>query len=61
MSTQKFEATPTASESLDLDDISAESMQQAWQNYESKAEYKQFNKHDMIESMQVPSSANSHK
>lgn len=53
MSTKKFDATPTASESLSLDEISTESMQQAWKAYESKPEYKDFNKHDLIESLQT--------
>ena len=54
MSTTKFEATPTASEGIDLTDISAESVKDAWKNYEAKPEFKDFNKHDMIESMQSP-------
>ena len=28
-----------------------ENIKEAWQAYEAKAEYKDFNKHDMIESM----------
>lgn len=52
MTTQKFDATPTPSESITLDDISDDSVKKAWKDYEAKAEYKNFNKHDMIESMQ---------
>ena len=52
MTIQKFDATPTPSESLDLTDISKEKVAAAWKQYESKPEYKDFNKHDMIESMQ---------
>jgi hypothetical protein len=52
MTTKKFDATPTATESMNLDDISSENVKQAWQAYEAKPEYKDFNKHDLIESMQ---------
>ncbi len=52
MTIKKFDATPTPSESLSLDDISTENMQQAWKGYENKPEYKAFNKHDLIESLQ---------
>ena len=52
MTTQKFDATPTASEGLNLDEISKDNVKEAWSGYESKAEYKKFNKHDLIESMQ---------
>ena len=51
MTTQKFDATPTATEGLNLDNISADTVKAAWSSYESKAEYKKFNKHDLIESM----------
>ena len=51
MTTQKFDATPTPSEGITLDDISEDKMKEAWRDYEAKPEYKQFNKHDMIESM----------
>ncbi|EZQ11496.1 MULTISPECIES: NF038105 family protein [unclassified Acinetobacter] len=54
MSIQKFEATPTPGEAIDLNEISSESSKEAWKQYEAKPEYKEFNKHDMIESMQVP-------
>ena len=53
MTTQKFDATPTPSEGINLDDISDDSVKKAWQDYEAKAEYKKFNKHDLIESMQT--------
>ena len=51
MTTLKFDATPTAGESITLDDISEDKMKEAWKPYEAKAEYKDFNKHDLIESM----------
>lgn len=54
MSIQKFDATPTSGEAIDLKAISSESSKEAWKQYEVKAEYKEFNKHDMIESMQHP-------
>ena len=40
MTTQKFDATPTPSEGINLDDISDDSVKKAWQDYEAKAEYK---------------------
>ncbi len=52
MTTQKFDATPTPNEAITLDEISADHVKQAWQGYEAKPEYKDFNKHDLIESMQ---------
>ncbi|RKG32644.1 NF038105 family protein [Acinetobacter tianfuensis] len=52
MTTQKFDATPTPTEGINLDEISADKMKEAWSSYESKPEYKKFNKHDLIESMQ---------
>ena len=52
MTTKKFDATPTPNESLSLDEISSETMEHAWQGYEIKPEYKDYNKHDLIESMQ---------
>ena len=52
MTTTKFEATPTPNESIDLNEISAENVKDAWKNYEAKPEFKEFNKHDLIESMQ---------
>ena len=54
MTTTKFEATPTPNESIDLNEISAENVKDAWKNYEAKPEFKKFNKHDLIESMQNP-------
>ena len=52
MTTQKFDATPTPNEAINLDDISDEKVKEAWKAYEAKPEYKKFNKHDLIESMQ---------
>ena len=52
MTTQKFDATPTPNEAMNLDDISEEKVKEAWKAYEAKPEYKKFNKHDLIESMQ---------
>ncbi|OTG76765.1 hypothetical protein B9T23_07140 [Acinetobacter terrae] len=52
MTTQKFDATPTPNEAMSLDDISDEKVKEAWKAYEVKPEYKKFNKHDLIESMQ---------
>lgn len=54
MTTQKFEATPTPSEAINLDGISLDTANDAWKEYEAKPEYKKFNKHDMIESLQSP-------
>lgn len=52
MTTLMFDATPTPSEGIDLKDISSDKSKEAWKAYEAKPEYKDFNKHDMIESMQ---------
>lgn len=52
MTTKKFDATPTAGEPINVDEISKENVQEAWKDYEAKPEYKDFNKHDLIESMQ---------
>ena len=52
MSIKNFEATPTPSEPISLDEISRENVEDAWKDYEAKPEYKNFNKHDTIESMQ---------
>jgi hypothetical protein len=52
MTTLKFDKTPTPNEAISLDDISAEKVQAAWQGYEAKPEYKNVNKHDMIEALQ---------
>ena len=52
MTTKTFDAMPTAGEAITLDAISKENVQEAWREYEAKPEYKEFNKHDLIESMQ---------
>lgn len=52
MTTLKFDATPTPTEALTLEGISSENSKAAWREYEAKPEYKDFNKHDLIESMQ---------
>lgn len=54
MTTQRFDATPTPNEAMSLDEISTENVKEAWKDYEAKPEFKEFNKHDMIESMQSP-------
>lgn len=54
MTIQKFEATPTPTEGINLTNISSEKSKEAWKEYETKPEFKKFNKHDMIESMQHP-------
>jgi hypothetical protein len=59
MSTQNFEDTPTAGEPINLEEISKEKVKEAWKDYEAKPEYKEFNKHDLIESMQPPSTPES--
>lgn len=51
MTTVKFDQVPTDIEKTTVDEIQQDSVKQAWQPYEAKPEYKQFNKHDMIESM----------
>lgn len=53
MTTKTFDAMPSSTEAIDLQDISSESVKNAWKDYVDKPEYKTFNKHDMIESMQV--------
>ena len=53
MTTKTFDAMPSTTEAIDLQDISSESVKNAWKDYADKPEYKTFNKHDMIESMQV--------
>lgn len=40
MTTKKFDATPTAGEPINLEEISKESVQEAWKDYEAKPEYK---------------------
>ena len=52
MTIQKFDATPSPTEGISLDEISAEKVKEAWSGYDAKPEYKKFNKHDLIESMQ---------
>lgn len=52
MTTQKFDATPTPNEGMSLEDISEAKVKEAWQGYESKPEYKDVNKHDLIEALQ---------
>ena len=54
MTTLTFDATPTPTEGIDLKRISLDKSKEAWKAYEAKPEYKDFNKHDMIESMQSP-------
>ena len=53
MTIQKFEATPTGGEAFDVHSVRDEKSKEAWKEYEAKPEYKKFNKHDMIESMQA--------
>lgn len=52
MTTKKFDEMPTPSEAIDLHEISEESIKLAWEGYAVKPEYKNFNKHDLIESVQ---------
>lgn len=54
MTTKTFGAIPTPNEPINLDEISKESVDEAWKGYEAKPEYKEFNKHDLIESMHPP-------
>ena len=51
MTTMKFDRMPSEIEETNVNEIEKENIKQAWQAYESKAEYKDFNKHDLIESM----------
>lgn len=51
MTVKTFDTVSTPSEPLTVNDISPENVQKAWQSYEAKPEYKEFNKHDMIDSM----------
>ena len=37
MTTKKFDATPTPSEGLNLDDISSDNVKAAWSGYEAKS------------------------
>lgn len=52
MTTKKFDEMPSPNEGIDLKDISADKVKDAWKDYADKPEYKAFNKHDLIESMQ---------
>ncbi|MBF7682075.1 NF038105 family protein [Acinetobacter sp. B5B] len=53
MTTKNFDEMPTATESLDISEISEESSRQAWADYEiNNPQYKQYNKHDLIEALQ---------
>ncbi|WP_151722204.1 NF038105 family protein [Acinetobacter ursingii] len=54
MTTKTFGAMPTPNEAISLDEISKESVDEEWKGYEAKPEYKEFNKHDLIESMHPP-------
>ena len=54
MTTKKFDEMPSPNEGIDLTDISAEKVKDAWKDYDLKPEYKEFNKHDLIESMHPP-------
>lgn len=58
MTTLNFDKMPTQTEAIDLTNISPENVKDAWKDYESKPEYKAFNKHDLIESMQLPDEEN---
>ncbi|MFB2538060.1 MULTISPECIES: NF038105 family protein [unclassified Acinetobacter] len=51
MTTVKFDNMPTKVEMTTVDDIKADSVQKAWNPYQAKPEYKEFNKHDMIEEL----------
>lgn len=59
MSVKTFDKVPTPSEpiTVEMQQISQESVQQAWRDYQAKPEYKEFNKHDMIDSMLEQKSA----
>ena len=61
MTTKKFDETPTPNEPISLDEISKESVDEAWKGYEAKPEYKEFNKHDLIESMHSSKDDQPHK
>lgn len=54
MTTKMFDTVPTPNEPITLNEISKESVDEAWKGYEAKPEYKEFNKHDLIESFQNP-------
>ena len=61
MTTMKFDQMPTAIEETNVSEIQKENIQQAWQAYETKPEYKEFNKHDLIESMLEKNSTDQQK
>ena len=61
MTTAKFDATPTESEGIDLKEISAENVKDAWKEYQAKPEFKEFNKHDLIDSMVLPKDESTEK
>ena len=54
MTTVRFDQLPTAIEETNVQHIVQDNMKQAWEAYESKPEYKEFNKHDLIESLVEP-------
>lgn len=54
MTIQTFDKMPTKAEAINLKNISAETVKDAWKDYKAKPEYKEFNKHDLIESLQEP-------
>ena len=58
MTTLNFDKMPTQTEAMDLTDISPEKVKEAWKDYDAKPEYKDFNKHDLIESMQAANEEN---
>lgn len=51
MTTVKFDRMPSKVETTTVDDVQEHSVQQAWSSYQAKPEYKEFNKHDMIEEL----------
>lgn len=59
MTTKKFNEISIPLVSFNLNEISDENVKLAWSEYEAKPEYKQFNKHDLIESCQTPKSIGS--
>lgn len=54
MTTKTFDKMPSPTEGIDLQNISAENVKEAWKDYAARPEFKKFNKHDMIEAMQQP-------
>lgn len=51
MTIKKFDQVARPDEPLSVDNIPDENVKDAWRDYSAKPEYKQFNKHDMIDSM----------